>query len=129
MRRVLLLPIALLNALAFVALAVLLLYGIDAPRASFGVIVVAGIVLAGVVAALSGLILVTNTRRPRGIDPDEAPPPPGIDERRQAHVGRRHTDVAPNDVRRVIAAVDAIRPAWAQEHVDRGNLLDLEDSE
>ncbi len=124
MSRPLLATIIALNVLAFVALGVTLRYLADAPRPAqygFGAAV---LLLLAAVAGLSATALVTNTRRPRGLDPDslQGAPPPGMPERRQG-LGRRATDVA-----RVTRAVEAVgsRPDWAQQRLDEANALDLD---
>jgi len=130
--RPLLAAIIAFNVLAFVALGVTLRYLADAPRPAqygFGAAV---LLLLAAVAGLSATALVTNTRRPRGLDPDalQGAPPAGQAERRQG-LGRRATDVGAADVARIIQAVEAVgsRPQWAQERLDEMNALDLEPPE
>lgn len=110
MRRSLLILIIALNALAFVALTVGMVFVADAPRPAFYALVasLAGLLLA--VAGLSAIVLISTVRRPRGLplDPDAVlvhVPPPGVAERRTGEPGRRVTDVGPSDVMRVARAI------------------------
>jgi len=111
MRRSLLILILSLNALAFLALTVGMVFVADAPKPAFYALVgsLAGLLLS--VAGLSAIVLISTVRRPRGLplDPDDAAmvhvPPPGVSERRQAEPGRRATDVGPSDIVRIAHAI------------------------
>jgi hypothetical protein len=110
MRRSLLILIIALNALAFVALGVGMVFVADAPRPSFYFLVGALAGLLFSVAGLSCIVLISTVRRPRGLplDPDATMvhiPPPGVPERRSEGAGRRVTDVGPSDIVRIAHAI------------------------
>lgn len=96
----------------------------DAPRPALYLLNVANLLQIVALMAAAALLLTTNTRRPRGVDPDRPPVSPAdratldafslstddlVDhERRRIPLGRRATDVSIADIQRTILALSQV---------------------
>lgn len=103
MTRSLLATVAALGLIWIVSLTALMF--VIAGLASTAALIVAIVCQVAVVTIGSSLLLVTNVRRPAGIDPNAPDAPPGGMPERRESPGRRQTDVHAGDVRAEAGAI------------------------
>jgi hypothetical protein len=123
------------------------IFAVEAPPPAFHFLIASSLLRLLAFGVLLALLLISNTRRPYGIDPNEPPAAPASSRReteRESIVGadglpygKRRSDVPVEDVRRVVAAVRTlegrkpdedlpVRPDWASDVLKRTAHTDLD---